>query len=447
MAKPKYPQSEALEMARLNAIRMLGLHEHNTPEDRARAMGFEPGWGHGSPHNDIVELKPSRTGAQGPGAYATQHLPETAMYAMGKEGATSYPLMVKRAQALDIGMKNPYEHFGVEDDQALKRALHDADKTGMVVKQPSTADWLKDLDVADYPERNHYVSMHPHTFRSRFAAFDPARAHEAGLSYKEGGDVEPTPDQMRQILSTREHDENLAKFLKNSKIKDKVYHGTNQDFQEFDPTKIGSATDEGWLGHGHYFTTDPSVADSYGKTIMPMYISAKNPYDMNGKNFSKVLKEHGGPKKFSEWLRKQGHDSATMWSQYMVLDPHQIKSAIGNRGTYDLNNRNINMAEGGTVGHYAENGEVKAEPSQDEMLAHVMLRNMTSLKNVGANEAPNLKVKAYVAPGVGPGLPVGGVDFQPEMPGQQVLPGQPAAPMGAMPPQPGQPAGQMPPTG
>jgi hypothetical protein len=96
---------------------------------------------------------------------------------------------------------------------------------------------------------------------------------------------------------------------------------------------------------------------------------------------------------------------------------------------------------------FAEGGEVKAEPSHDEMLAHVMLRNMTSLKNVGANEAPNLKVKEYVAPGTGPGLPVGGVDFQPEMPGQQLVPIQPAAPMGAMPPQPGQPAGQMPPTG
>jgi hypothetical protein len=95
----------------------------------------------------------------------------------------------------------------------------------------------------------------------------------------------------------------------------------------------------------------------------------------------------------------------------------------------------------------ADGGEVKAEPSQDEMLAHVMLRNMTSLKDVGANEAPNLKVKAYVAPGVGPGLPIGGVDFQAEMPGQQVLPGQPAVPMGATPPQLGQPAGQMPPTG
>ena len=40
MSKPKYPHSHAHEMARLNAIKMLGLHEHNTAEDRARALGY-----------------------------------------------------------------------------------------------------------------------------------------------------------------------------------------------------------------------------------------------------------------------------------------------------------------------------------------------------------------------------------------------------------------------
>jgi len=101
-------------------------------------------------------------------------------------------------------------------------------------------------------------------------------------------------------------------------------------------------------------------------------------------------------------------------------------------------------AEGGAV----EGGEVKAdEPSHDEMLAHIMLHGMSSLKDVGANEAPNMPIKTYVPQGPGPGFPVGGVDFQPEVKGQQMLPGQPNAPMGTTPPQLGQPAGQMPPSG
>lgn len=103
-------------------------------------------------------------------------------------------------------------------------------------------------------------------------------------------------------------------------------------------------------------------------------------------------------------------------------------------------------AEGGAV----EGGEVKAEPSQDEMMAHIMLRGISSLKDVGANEAPNMKIKHYVAPSGGPGLPVGGVDFQPEAKGQQMLPGAPGQPPQAgglpgQPPQAGGPQGGPPP--
>ena len=95
-------------------------------------------------------------------------------------------------------------------------------------------------------------------------------------------------------------------------------------------------------------------------------------------------------------------------------------------------------AEGGSVG-YAEGGAVQShEPSHDEMMAHIMLKGMANLKDVGANEAPNMRIKAYVPPAGGPGLPVGGVDFQPESQGQQMLPGQPPQ-AGGLPPAPGQP--------
>ena len=90
------------------------------------------------------------------------------------------------------------------------------------------------------------------------------------------------------------------------------------------------------------------------------------------------------------------------------------------------------MAEGGSV-----------EPSRDEMLARVMLRkDSISLKDIGANEAPNMKVKAYAPPSGGPGFPVGGVDFQPEAKGQQMLPGAPGQPPG-QPPQAGGPPGAL----
>ncbi|CAB4240910.1 hypothetical protein UFOVP56_32 [uncultured Caudovirales phage] len=148
---------------------------------------------------------------------------------------------------------------------------------------------------------------------------------------------------------------------------------------------------------------------------------------------------------------------------------------------------------------YADGGGV----SQDEMLAHIMLHKAdggavqpdqpdgTSTDkgyyeggpadnsgtdpmqykaeggavepaNIGVEEAPEMQVKLYMPPGGDNqnGMPVGGVDFQPDQAGQQMLPAQqapqgqppqgapsqPQAPQGAGMPQMGQ-APAMPPTG
>jgi hypothetical protein len=96
---------------------------------------------------------------------------------------------------------------------------------------------------------------------------------------------------------------------------------------------------------------------------------------------------------------------------------------------------------------FAEGGEAcgcKAcgGPTQDEMLAHVMLHKAeggaVDIKTVGAEEAPDMPVKEYVAPSGEQGLPIGGVDFQPEQPGKQLMPGAPDQPPGQIPGQPGQ---------
>lgn len=55
-----------------------------------------------------------------------------------------------------------------------------------------------------------------------------------------------------------------------------VYHGTADDFSKFDKTKIGSATDEGKLGAGFYFSTDPQVARNSPR-IVEAKLKIKNP--------------------------------------------------------------------------------------------------------------------------------------------------------------------------
>lgn len=179
------PQDEALRLAQQRAAlpveqHGLGLPADNTPAQRAAAMGAEFGWGHGSNNPNITTFKPSRTGAQGPGIYATNYLPETNMYSSLKDtGGTSYPLAVFRDEALVSKLNNPYDELKVAADDELISELFKRNKSAIITNQEPTPDWLLKQGVTEYPERQHYVSVNPDNFRSRFAAFDPFRRNAA----------------------------------------------------------------------------------------------------------------------------------------------------------------------------------------------------------------------------------------------------------------------------
>jgi hypothetical protein len=171
----QYPQQEALRLAQERAslpVKQggLGLPKDNTPQMRAQAMGFEGGWAHGSPNPNITTLKPSITGAQGEGVYATNYLPEANTYAMQNEGATNYPLFINKQNALNVGQNNPYDILGFD----LQGQLAEKGKNAIISTQQETPEWLIKNGVPFMPSREHYVSM-PENFRSRFAAFDPFR--------------------------------------------------------------------------------------------------------------------------------------------------------------------------------------------------------------------------------------------------------------------------------
>jgi hypothetical protein len=142
------------------------------------------------------------------------------------------------------------------------------------------------------------------------------------------------------------------------------YHGTSKDV-DFSKFKIGR--------HGAWFARDPKSASMYAEN------NDSQGYKRDGWNVvktntrSRVIpvhlklgKSHTGPlpdsfktenykKAQSEWfdqLRAQGYDS---WVPeggdvaVVLKDPTQIKSAIGNRGTYDPNEADIGKAAGGSA--------------------------------------------------------------------------------------------------
>ena len=65
----------------------------------------------------------------------------------------------------------------------------------------------------------------------------------------------------------------------------------------FDKTKIGNR-DSGWFGKGFYFTLSKGEAEYYGKNILPVYLSIKNPFDFSKyyKNIKHIDKHRMLPK-------------------------------------------------------------------------------------------------------------------------------------------------------
>lgn len=182
--KAAAPQEEALRLAQQRAALPveeggLGLPKDNTPMDRAKAMGFDADFAHGSPLSDITKFEPSKTGEMGRGIYATNYFPEADIYAGKETGATTYPLKVKTSTAYQAGEENPYMKLVVGDDDQLQNALQRIGKESIIKTQQPPPDWLKALGTMDMPTREHFVSMNPDLFRSRFAAFDPFRRNAA----------------------------------------------------------------------------------------------------------------------------------------------------------------------------------------------------------------------------------------------------------------------------
>ena len=657
MAKPKYPQSEALELARLNAIRLLGLHENNTPEDRARAMGFD--WDNLLYHGTQAQFPQFKNGEKH-STYATEdpNIAEIYATAGGRQGNAApniIPLVArgKKLKVSDYHESDPEEYSSGWFGRNIANRLGIPRKPGMIKQLPKHGyDRLEITDMDDVGgQQSQHVFPEPHVLRSRFAAFDPARAHEAGLSYAKGGDVEPTPDQMREMLAQSGHltstplkphaavgqrygvseatglapkndvdleqhkgssvmvmpwdstsrnvrvhsisghelpehitthgGQDYARDLEHilqgvagasgndiakkiatreaiARMENENQGGTGQllhmpitmgergeDFSmtpteilhqlvmrgmlppeelarmnneirahkitksgkkiqpfggfvglehpEFDQQIVGghglgttagelrkAIVDRiGYMKHNQKAldfniedlvnaVTDPAlrgVPKGYiGNTVigsdpdhMTLTPSSNKAYDTNFSGQYLGTLGHSFPAeilfgdKMAELQKEfEGKKADPRTMALGALEKRKANiSQILNNETLDRYGKYLLAREKKLrTGHYAEGGEVKAEePSHDEMLAHVMLHGMTSLKDVGANEAPNMQVKTYVPQGPGPGFPVGGVDFQPKVKGQQMLPGQPGQPPG----QPGQPpapaGGQMPPTG
>jgi tRNA nucleotidyltransferase/poly(A) polymerase len=93
------------------------------------------------------------------------------------------------------------------------------------------------------------------------------------------------------------------------------YHGTDNLFDIFEDSKIGSRTDPGFFGQGHYFLDDPLTASRWGKYVIEADISLRNPLIVSG---------------ISEFVQKSGQSKTNTKEEYlkeMIMVTNKLKES------------------------------------------------------------------------------------------------------------------------
>lgn len=135
------------------------------------------------------------------------------------------------------------------------------------------------------------------------------------------------------------------------------YHGTNNEFTEFDESMIGSNYPAYSVG-GFYFTSKKTSADRYGRNgkTLSVYLSMSNPLVID---LDQMKNWDGSPAEYynaADWYdnksfeldqQAKADNNDGIYIKYrkgdlaIAFKSNQIKSATDNIGTFDKNNKDI----------------------------------------------------------------------------------------------------------
>lgn len=186
---------------------------------------------------------------------------------------------------------------------------------------------------------------------------------EPGGSQKTSFATEAVKSWASKRFKNSEHARAFSEWFGGSRVVDKegnprtVYHGTNG--AEFSSFKNGKK-EQGAI----FFSSSPKQAGEFAEPyrgveavrIIPTHLSIKNPYIVT---FKGNLYTPEAMDKVTENAKKRGHDGVIIRNivnfeggkestSYAVFSPSQIKSASGNRGTFDPSSDNINESRNTT---------------------------------------------------------------------------------------------------
>ena len=175
----------------------------------------------------------------------------------------------------------------------------------------------------------------------------------------------------------------LGKFLEGSHTQQRLYHGTaaTEGGKGKEAIRNLKASKEGALGSGVYLTPEPDFAGEYAKkpggNVLPVHARITNPLVIRSKrgqdpmimalvqlgmtpdkaaNMVEKAYEQKGyiGKQVQQRAQAAGHDALMQYrdgdlTEVVHYNPRMIKSATGNRGTYDTSKDDLSMATGGSV--------------------------------------------------------------------------------------------------
>jgi hypothetical protein len=326
-------------------------------------------------------------------------------FTVGGKGMEGFYDQMLPAFLNDYGKKwgarvGQYEIYPYEIAEKRKELINN------LIKQGNTPESAEKQALGIYPEKEPSILLHSFDITPQMredivgkgqplyqaipagvgAGTLAAPQEESPSEYAGGGIIKNViksllPKGQQAVLPAAESAANLDRFLSESKVPMRLYHGTTateggkgeEAIRRIKPSK------EGALGSGSYLTPKPSYSSGYaegvGGNILPVHAQIKNPLIIEGNgdpmiealiklgmDENKAVKmverayENKGyiGKEVESRARSAGYDGLMQYrngdlNEVVVYNPNAIKSAIGNRGTYDITEQDLNKAKGGSV--------------------------------------------------------------------------------------------------
>ena len=317
--------------------------------------------------------------------------------------------VVMRSNLMSHGYRG--EAVMVEESAAFI-ARGDYDALGVTRKE--ALDWLA-LWFKSFIKRNGEVSVERFQELEIDAQKSLATAINKAAAEKTG---ERTDEGIRGVQERREsgtgegrapptESEAFKRWFGDSKVVDEdgkplvVYHGTpDPSFKKFSL----------WLGAGHWFGSTPEIANEFAQkshaanrrpAVIPVYLSIQNPKEFHGWTEYVEAADATGKQSIPDReatlrrrLMRQGFDGIVIRDSdtdqggkrddWVAFKPTQIKSATGNRGTFDPNDPNILFARSGDP--WANLTELSAE--LERLANELSIPSETPTPKVGERSFP-----------------------------------------------------------